>query len=505
MPSSRYGARSLLIDHTVPLRGWSLIIVSALVIGSLAIAILPVTALIISAIVFAVGVGALIEPGIGLIAALIVGPWAAWMNTYTPGLLPIDAGQIAIGFTLGAWVLGGLARREFVIARSPLLIPLALFVGWAAITMLWAPDLSFGLPEVIKWIEIILVMLLAIDVAQRRGAQWILTGIFATTTLQALIGIYEARLRGSGPLGFRLSEGVYRAYGTFEQPNPFAGFVGMVLPIAIAVALYFGLRVAWRVACKTRHTHHGPGATHDVFRFTLYTVVTLLLAAGLYLSFSRGAWLGAAAAIGAAIVFAPKRLWIGAGIAALALIGLITLSGAGLLPATISARLADAGELLDIRDVRGVPINDANYALIERQAHWQAAINMLTAYPWTGVGFSNYQAVYEQYRLLNWPMPLGHAHNIYLNVAAETGISGLAFYLLLWITIFVVTFHTLRRAHGLDRALAVGLMSAWVYLCVHMLVDNLYVNNTHLMIGALLGLLVALYQRSGAEAALLPE
>ena len=143
-----------------------------------------------------------------------------------------------------------------------------------------------------------------------------------------------------------------------------------------------------------------------------------------------------------------------------------------------------------------MPINDANYALIERQAHWQAALNMLTAHPWTGVGFSNYQPVYEQYRLLNWPMPLGHAHNIYLNVAAETGIIGLGLYLVLWASVFVVTFRATRQAMGLDRAVAVGLMGAWVYLGTHMLVDNLYVNNTHLIIAALFGVLSAIAARA---------
>jgi putative inorganic carbon (HCO3(-)) transporter len=477
----------LIIDHVAPLRGWTLIILLSLIMGSLIIATLPLTTVIGLTMIAAVVIGTLLEPGIGLIVTLIAGPWAAWMNTYTPGLLPIDAGQILVGFTLGAWVLGGLARREFVIPRSPLLIPLGLFVGWTAITMLWAPDPIFGLPEVIKWVEIILVMLLAIDVTQRRGANWILTGIFATATLQALIGIYEARLRGTGPLGFQLSEGVYRAYGTFEQPNPFAGFTGMVLPISIAVTTYFVVRVAWCVI-KDR----GWRITHYALRFTIYAIVTVLLAAGLYLSFSRGAWLGAAAAIGTVIAFAPKRLWIGLALGAAALIGLVALSSAGLLPSSVSERLADASTLLEIRDVRGVAINDANYALIERQAHWQAALNMLTEHPWTGVGFSNYQPLYEQYRLLNWPMPLGHAHNIYLNVAAETGLIGLGLYLLLWIVIFVLTFRTIRRAQGFDRALAVGLMGAWVYLGTHMLVDNLYVNNTHLMIGALLGWLTVI-------------
>jgi putative inorganic carbon (HCO3(-)) transporter len=101
---------------------------------------------------------------------------------------------------------------------------------------------------------------------------------------------------------------------------------------------------------------------------------------------------------------------------------------------------------------------------------------------------------------LNWPMPLGHAHNIYLNVAAETGLIGLGLYLLLWISIFVLTFRTIRHAHGVERAIAIGLMGTWVYLGTHMLVDNLYVNNTHLMIGALLGLLVVLYQHTRPDA-----
>ena len=88
-------------------------------------------------------------------------------------------------------------------------------------------------------------------------------------------------LRGVGPLGFQLSEGVYRAYGTFEQPNPFAGFVGMVLPIAMAVTAYYVLRIAY----SRRRSQSSARSTHDALRFALYAVITLLLAAGLYLVF----------------------------------------------------------------------------------------------------------------------------------------------------------------------------------------------------------------------------
>ncbi len=478
-----------LVTRPLPLAARHGLWLVILIVGALGIALLPLQAVLLIAGASALIVGTILEPGVGFAMTLLVGPWAAWMNTYYPGLLPIDAGQIMVGLTLAAWGLRGLAYRDFTFPPSPLLIPFLVFVGWTSVTLLWAPDLSFGLPEAIKWIEIILIMLFTIDLARRRGIQWIVAGVLLAASVQAFVGIYEARLRGVGPLGFQLSEGIYRAYGTFEQPNPFAGFIGLGLPIALALTTYGVLRMAY-------HVWRRSPLAYDVLRLTfcilLFGLIAALLALALYLSFSRGAWLGAVAAIGAMIAFAPRRLWIGIGLVTLAVVALIALSNAGLLPPSIGDRLADAGDLLDIRDVRGVPINDANYALIERLAHWQAAVNMLTEHPWTGVGFSNYQPVYEQYRLLNWPMPLGHAHNIYLNVAAETGLPGLIFYLVLWVTIFVVTFKAIRQSQGLHRALAIGLMGTWVHLSTHMLVDNLYVNNTHLMIGALLGLLVAL-------------
>ncbi len=468
------------------------------VLGGVLIARLPLSTTVVALGVGSVVAGTLIEPALGLIALLVVAPWAAWQNTYLPGLLPTDAGQLTVALVLGAWVGRGLIRRELDIPRMALLIPLSIFTGWAAITMLWAPDYSFGLPEVLKWIELILIALFAVDVVRRRGAKWIVAGLLLSAAVQALVGIYEARIRGVGPEGFLLSEGVYRAYGSFEQPNPFGGFIGLNLPIAIGVTLAlcgnaWQARATWQMADGRWQM---AGGRWQVLRFTFHALLVsftaLLLAVALYLSFSRGAWLGAAAALLAMGLFLPRRRWIGlAVIGGLVVIGL-GLYGANLLPASIAERFADVGALVDFRDVRGVKINDANYAVVERLAHWQAAVRMIETHPWTGVGFSNYQPVYEQYRLLNWPMPLGHAHNIYLNVAAETGLPGLLVYLGLWTAIFALTIRTLGRQSGAYRWLALGLLGAWVDLSVHHAFDNLYVNNVHLHIGAMIGLLSAI-------------
>jgi putative inorganic carbon (hco3(-)) transporter len=485
---SRYHVSRFTLSLPRPWTLAALIVLAAL--SGLAIARLPLTTLIASLGALALVVGTLIEPAIGLIATLVLGPWAAWERTYLPALLPTDVGQLSVALALGAWGVRGLVRREFNIPRLPLLVPLSIFTGWAAVTMLWAPDYSFGLPEVLKWIELAFMALFAVDVAQRRGVKWIVFGVLLSAVVQAFVGIYEARIRGIGPEGFLLSQGVYRAYGSFEQPNPFGGFIGLNLPIAVGLALALwaeALGRANRLRVDSRRF-----TDHPFFLAVLTTGVTLMLAAALYLSFSRGAWLGAVAALLAMGLFLPRRRWIGlALIGGLMAIGL-GLSQAGLLPAAIADRFADVGSLVNAPDVRGVKINDANYALIERLAHWQAAVDMIEANPWTGVGFSNYQPSYEKYRLLNWPMPLGHAHNIYLNVAAETGLPGLAAYIILWIAIFVQTVRALKYQHGVRRGLALGLLGAWVHLSAHHLFDNLYVDNVHLNIGAMIGVLSVL-------------
>ncbi|HEY4690722.1 MAG TPA: hypothetical protein VIK33_15510, partial [Anaerolineae bacterium] len=346
--------------------------------AGLAIARLPLSTLVILSGAGLAIAGALIEPIIGLIATLALGPWAAWQGTYLPGVLPTDVGQLSIALMLGAWGLRGLIRREFTLPRMPLLLPLSIFTGWAAVTLLWAPDYTFGLPEVLKWAEMILIALFVVDAAQRRGVKWIVFGLLLSAVVQALTGVYEARLRGIGPEGFRLAEGVYRAYGSFEQPNPFGGFIGLNLPIAIGLALALWAQVLMKGNPRIFTNRHEKASWRfvlfvDLFAALLVSIVAAFLAVALYLSFSRGAWLGAVAALLVMGLFLPRRRWIGlAVIGGLIAIGL-TLNSAGLLPQSISDRFADIGTLADFRDVRGVKINDANYAVIERLAHWQAA------------------------------------------------------------------------------------------------------------------------------------
>ncbi len=115
------------------------------------------------------------------------------------------------------------------------------------------------------------------------------------------------------------------------------------------------------------------------------------------------------------------------------------------------------------------------------------------------MGLGNYATAYPAVRLLNWPNALGHAHNIYLNALAETGLVGLAAYVLLWAWVIALTIRVLNHASGLERGLALGLLGAWTHLSAHQIVDDLYVNNIHFLIAGLLALLIYLSKSKAGQ------
>jgi O-antigen ligase len=160
-----------------------------------------------------------------------------------------------------------------------------------------------------------------------------------------------------------------------------------------------------------------------------------------------------------------------------------------LLPPSVAQRLTSFVPFIGVRDVSTIEITDDNYASLERLAHWQSALDMWRDHPWLGVGFGNYEAAYAEYALPKWPLALGHAHNYYLNVAAEAGAIGLLAYLMLWGTALWQAWQTLRRTDdSYARALVLGALGMLVHVSIHNVVDNLWVHNIYIQVAIVLGL-----------------
>ncbi len=480
-----------------PLAEWSAV-VAATALGLLIARATTWDAILLTALTV-VGGATFIEPLVGVGAFLFLGPLWAYLRAEVPEVPP-QVAQAFVALTLAAWLARGLARRDIRLPRSPIALPLAIFIaaGWFSLISPWNrveqhPEwLSlYGVLELVKWVQILLIALVVADLlaTDRRRAWWLMGMLLAGGLLQAGVGIYQFGLRGNGPDHFAILGGrFYRAYGTFEQPNPYAGYIGTTLALALGIAWGLfteisarirrrGWRWGWKVAGARGLALLGSG------------IACVGMGTALVMSWSRGAWLGFGAALVMMAMALPRRTRWGIMLVVVILAALIGLYRLGVLPPSLTERLTGFVQDVRFEDVRGVGINDTNYAVIERLAHWQAALDMWRYRFWAGVGLGCYEPAYPDFALINWPIPLGHAHNYYLNLAAETGLVGLGAYLLLWGCVFWQTWRVTRQAVGLPRGVAIGLLGTWSHWSVHHFLDNLYVNNVHLHVAVWLGLL----------------
>jgi O-antigen ligase len=186
-----------------------------------------------------------------------------------------------------------------------------------------------------------------------------------------------------------------------------------------------------------------------------------------------------------------RRMLVGA--AAIGIVVLL-LSVAGIVPRTMTERIAVLFENFLIFDVTQVERTPTNWPLVERMAHWQAGWEMAIDHPLMGVGPGNYEAVYPRYYKQDWVEALGHAHNYYLNSFAELGIIGLVAFLGFCTSVFLRIGQGLREtlsASSVRRALLLGALGAMVTFSVHNMFDNMFVHGIGVQFALILGLVEA--------------
>ncbi|MBN1660067.1 MAG: O-antigen ligase family protein [Anaerolineae bacterium] len=468
--------------------GGMVLAAAAIVAAAVAIALLPLTWMVLLVVGAVVVTVTLVEPRLGLLLLVPAVPFGS-VRQVTVGGMNVGAAEALLALVVAAWLVRRVVRRETGWRWPPLSLPLALFATALLLSTLGATSLRAAATEVVKWIEVLALYMIVANEFDVHWTRWLVAVVLGTGALAALQGIYQFLFQ-VGPEPFILFGRFMRAYGSFAQPNPYAGYLGLTLPVAL------GLLVAWILSLRK--------STPIVSACWLLWSggCGVLMLAALVMSWSRGAWLGFAAAAAAMAVAAVAR----SGRAAVLVIILVAVvlygvlaGGLAHLPPALVQRFDDFLPYLGLTDVRGREITDANFAVLERMAHWQAAIGMWTDHPWLGVGAGNYEVVYDRYALPLWPLPLGHAHNYYLNVGAEAGIVGLGAYLFLYGAVLLSAWRAARRLIGWEWGVALGVLGVGVHLGVHHLFDNLFVHGIYLHLAILLGILSAFTWRSDPE------
>lgn len=439
-------------------------------------------------------------------------PWGS-LDPINLGGLSLNSADIlvfllAIGwlmsFTLRPYIkqgsmAGPLDRTGFTIPRylaSALIFLLFTMILSTTVTT----SITLSLKEIVKWLEVVIVVFVGSQYIRTPRQLWtILTIMFLAAISQAAMG-YIQYFFNIGPQSF-IRDASLRVYGTFGQPNPYAGYINMTLLVAIALMLLAG---NWKTCILAALT-------------TL--ALAPLVVPPIWFTQSKGGIVAFTAAIIALIVLGfprLRKLMASAGV-------LVLCVGAAYLAGLIPDRyIAPVMRLVGLTNISFTTPNPQDFATAERIAHWIAGIRMFETHPFLGVGIGNYPAAYHLYYLTIFVNDLGHAHDYYINIAAEAGLVGLTALLLFLLAMFVAggrSFRTIsklrlqlkerRPAAGTSsltaakttellrtlttyRALAVGLLAALLTVCVHNLVDNLYVHSMTNLFALLLILLIRL-------------
>ena len=179
-------------------------------------------------------------------------PWLVW-----PGLavaLPFASGieigplSMADGLLAAAvfsWFVDGVRKNRLRLNMGFLPGLFILYLLALLLSFHNAINLQKAVEGVIKWSQMLVAVLLIQEALTSRQVRWLIWGLLAGGALQAAIGMYQFVFR-IGPPSFLLLDRFMRAAGTFGQPNPFAGYLGLTLPVAVALFLHFFSSIAKR-------------------------------------------------------------------------------------------------------------------------------------------------------------------------------------------------------------------------------------------------------------------
>ena len=374
------------------------------------------------ALVVAAGAAGLAAAAVGAVL-LRRWPWALAFGALAcmPARIPVDVGDveanllvplygvIAAGtFAFGYDLLRGDSRAREL---GPLVWPLAAFVAWSGLSLLWSDDLQEGAIDLLFFF--LPFGLLAVCVARlpwSRPALQLLYALLAAMALVfAAIGVYQWLTRDifwnpKVAVGNAFAP-FYRVNSVFWDPSIYGRFLAIAILATLVIAL-----------CSVRR---------DVVLGA--SALIAVIWTGLLFSFSQSSF--AALIAGVLLAAAYVWRWRSAAAVGLAAVAMVTV---GFSAPQVRENLLDESR-------RGLDrATSGRWGLIEDGAR------IALDHPLEGVGLGSFKRQYAERTGLRGEEPARAAsHNTPITVAAETGLPGLA--LLIWLVAVAVA-TALRRA-----------------------------------------------------------
>ncbi|MGZ8937581.1 MAG: O-antigen ligase family protein [Limisphaerales bacterium] len=318
-----------------------------------------------------------------VLAMLVWAPLAEGSTRTSQFLVLLGLGVLLIGL----WIVRTWTREQYRFLFPPFGWVVLAFTGYAIWRYTWA-DIEYDARLELLRVILYAVLFFAVldNLTRQESIQILLFTLIGIAMVLSFYAFFQFVTDSQKVLWFDKPK-VYRGRGsgTFICPNHLAGFLEMVLPIALAYTITGRYKTLTKI---------GLG----------YAAVAIL--AGLAVTLSKGGFLAAGASL---VVFFVILLWNrDFRLPAIAILVLLIAGGAffGQRSWRAQKRMADLE------------------TAVSRQHYWKAAIEMWKENFWFGVGPEHYDWRFRAWRDPKLQRRPVYVHNDYLNTVVEYGATG---------------------------------------------------------------------------------
>jgi putative inorganic carbon (HCO3(-)) transporter len=311
---------------------------------------------------------------------------------FLPLSLKMCSGFLGLGALL--WLGKMIVMRKMDFKATPFDIGITLLVVLSACSIWASPDREFSFYNYYNLMgRYILIYYLAVNnIRSSSQVKRLIWAMLASAVVVSLYGFHQYFFGANVSAiewvdGEQFPDLKMRVFSTLENPNLLAGFLVTMMAIA-----------------------SGMGYKSDTLKSKMvFSALVILFGGCLVLTYSRGAWISLLAIIGMYGVLCNRKIfWL-------------------LLLLPVIAFFAHDALLERLMSI----MNPTDTSSTLRLALWESTIAMIMDKPFFGIGWGAYWMVYPDYDFFinNANTKIFHAHNMYLNIAAEIGIPGLITFL----------------------------------------------------------------------------
>jgi O-antigen ligase len=322
--------------------------------------------------------------GILVFAPLAFGSVESWAQVVV---------QWAVTAALALWVVKLAVERRPKLLAPPAVWAAVAFMGYAIFRYYTADVEYVARQEVLRIGVCFAVFVLVImNLHGQNAVRAIVFTLIAMATIESVYGIYQLAAKSYTVFGYTRPDAYNgRGSGTYINPNHMAGFVELVIPLALAIALMSREPHWLRILC-------------GYLAGVMFIGVLATLSKGGYV-----AMLGSLTVLGV-ILMARRRTWWSWAAGGAVLVAVFI--GYKAMPEKLRERFADVERYVG---------NDAKDT---RELIWDAAIGVWKEDVWLGAGPNHFDVKYRKYRDLWLQTRPERTHSDHLQILVDWGLVG---------------------------------------------------------------------------------